>query len=135
MRGLAAAEIARDGFARDPQAVRAMVGQRIEVRGFVDHGELYRDSGARAILAEYWSGEGTTPGTWRFDLKSADALARLPPSDRADGPQPKANRAAISSSRTPKARLSTATGRLCARRAPSGAVGILATSIRSTAGQ
>jgi hypothetical protein len=76
VRGQAAAEIARDGFARDPRAVRAMVGQRIEVRGFVDHGNLYGDSGAREILAEYWSGEGTTPGTWRFDLKSAadDAL-------------------------------------------------------------
>ncbi len=70
VRGQAAATIARDGFARNPEAIRAVVGQTIEVRGFVDHGNLYGDAGAKEILGDFWSGEGPDPATWRFDLKS-----------------------------------------------------------------
>ena len=69
-RGQAAAEFSRGGFARDPDGLRAMVGRTLEVRGFVDHGNLYGDGGARAILGDSWGGEGPAPGTWRFDLKS-----------------------------------------------------------------
>ena len=70
MPGQPPATIARAGFARDPAAIRAAVGQTIEVRGFVDHGNLYGDAGAKAILADYLSGPGPDPATWRFDLKS-----------------------------------------------------------------
>lgn len=67
---LEASAIARDGFARRPDALREAVGQRLELWGFVDHGNLYGDADAKAILAEYWSGAGPDPGTWRFGLKS-----------------------------------------------------------------
>lgn len=53
----------------------------------------------------------------------------------AEPAQPRASRTAIPNSRTAKARLSRLTGNWWAKRAPRGAAGILASSIRATAGQ
>lgn len=61
-----ASSISRNGLATD--AGRA--GQDIAVWGFVDAQNLYGDASARAILGDWWSGDGPTPTTWRFNLKA-----------------------------------------------------------------
>jgi membrane-associated protease RseP (regulator of RpoE activity) len=66
----AVAAISKDGFARDPDAVRQLAGQEVALWGYVDHGNLYGDEGARQILGEWWSGEGPDVETWRFNLKA-----------------------------------------------------------------
>jgi hypothetical protein len=50
--------------------MRAVEGWEIRLWGCVDHANLYGDAGARRILAEFWSGDGPRPATWRFDLKA-----------------------------------------------------------------
>ncbi|MGE5154632.1 MAG: hypothetical protein ACM3ST_11505 [Bdellovibrio bacteriovorus] len=40
----------------------------MRVWGFVDHRNLYGDSGAKGILGAWWSGPGPSADTWRFDL-------------------------------------------------------------------
>jgi hypothetical protein len=47
-----------------------MGGQEVKVWGFVDHGNLYGDESAKEILGDWWSGEGLSPTTWRFDPKA-----------------------------------------------------------------
>lgn len=69
---LAAATISRNGFALDSEALRHSQGQHIRLWGYVDHGNLYGDAGARSILAEWWSGDGPNPATWRFNLKARE---------------------------------------------------------------
>jgi hypothetical protein len=66
----AASSISRNGFARDGEQMRKLDGQEIKVWGFVDHDNLYGDEGAKEILGDWWSGEGLSPTTWRFDLKA-----------------------------------------------------------------
>lgn len=66
----AASVISGDGFARNGEAMRAAEGREIRLWGYVDHANLYGDAGARRILAEFWSGDGPRPATWRFDLKA-----------------------------------------------------------------
>lgn len=68
---VAASSISRNGFARDGAALRRSAGQEIKLWGFVDHGNMYGDAGAKAILQEWWSGEGPNATTWRFNLKAA----------------------------------------------------------------
>ncbi len=65
------AEIARNGFLRDPAASAAAQGREIKLSGYVDHGNLYGDTTARRILGEWWSGESREVGSWRFNLKAA----------------------------------------------------------------
>ena len=67
---VAASSISRNGFARDAAAMRKMDGQEVKLWGFVDHGNLYGDEGAKEILGDWWSGEGPTATTWRFNLKA-----------------------------------------------------------------
>lgn len=69
---IAASAISENGFARDGQAMRALDGTRIRVWGFVDHGNLYGDEGAREILGQWWSGEGPDADTWSFHLKAEE---------------------------------------------------------------
>ena len=67
---LAAAAISRNGFAVNDEAIRALEGKEVKLWGYVDHGNLYGDAGAKAILGEWWSGEGPDATTWRFNLKA-----------------------------------------------------------------
>lgn len=75
---VAASAITQDGFAKDDAQMRALEGRELRLWGFVDHGNLYGDDGARAILGEWWSGAGPTDDTWRFHLKAHadDAVGR-----------------------------------------------------------
>jgi hypothetical protein len=66
----AASSISRNGLARNGEAMRKADGQEIKVWGFVDHGNIYGDEGAEAILKDWWSGDGPTATTWRFNLKA-----------------------------------------------------------------
>jgi hypothetical protein len=77
----AASAISRDGFARNREAMRAAEGREIRLWGYVDHPNLYGDAGARRIVAQFWSGDGPHPATWRFDLKaeSIPLLTKGPP--------------------------------------------------------
>ena len=65
-----ASSISQNGFARNGQATPIVSGQEIKLWGYVDHGNLYGDEGVRKILEEWWSGEGPTATTWRFNLKA-----------------------------------------------------------------
>jgi hypothetical protein len=65
-------EIARNGFLIDEQEADELSGQQVRLWGYVDHGNLYGDAGAREILDEWWAGEGPDAGSSRFNLK-ADA--------------------------------------------------------------
>ena len=66
---LAASSISANGFARDAKEIRKAQGQVIALWGFVDHRNLYGGAGAKAILQDWWSGDGPDAATWRFDLK------------------------------------------------------------------
>jgi hypothetical protein len=70
-RYLPAAAISEHGFASSADNLRLLQGRDIRVWGFVDHGNLYGDADVRRVLADYWSGEGPSPNTWRFGLKAA----------------------------------------------------------------
>ena len=67
---VAASSISRNGFARDGAALRQADGQEIKLWGYVDHGNIYGDAGAQAILSDWWSGDGPDDTTWRFNLKA-----------------------------------------------------------------
>ena len=73
-----AAAIARNGFLTDQRAAAEISGREIKLWGFVDHGNLYGDAGAKRILQEWWAGEGPDADAWRFDLKAeaGDAVGR-----------------------------------------------------------
>jgi hypothetical protein len=75
---VAASAISQGGFARNPAAVAALADQDVRIWGFVDHGNLYGDDAAGAILGEWWSGPSPDAATWRFDLKAnaADATGQ-----------------------------------------------------------
>jgi hypothetical protein len=66
---VAVSSISRNGFARNEKQLSDLQGQEIQVWGFVDHRNLYGDESAQQILQEWWSGEGPTTDTWRFNLK------------------------------------------------------------------
>jgi hypothetical protein len=66
---VAASAISSNGFAIDDEQARALDGQEIKLWGYVDHGNLYGDDSARAILEDWWSGDGPDATTWRFNLK------------------------------------------------------------------
>lgn len=66
---IALSSVSKEGFARNrEQAIRAN-GQQIRVWGYVDHQNIYANNG-EGILHEWWSGDGPTPTTWRFNLKA-----------------------------------------------------------------
>jgi hypothetical protein len=84
---VAASSLSRNGFARDGAALRGADGQEVKLWGFVDHGNLYGDEGAKAILGDWWSGDGPDASTWRFNLKAqaddavGDSFAVTVPND------------------------------------------------------
>ena len=65
----AASTIASGGFAHNGAQMSAMQGAEVMLWGFVDHGNLYGDAGAKEILTQWWSGEGQDSASWRFNLK------------------------------------------------------------------
>jgi heat shock protein HslJ len=67
---LAASSISRNGFAIDDEEMRQLDGQEVMLWGYVDHGNIYGDEGAKTILGDWWSGEGPDAATWRFNLKA-----------------------------------------------------------------
>lgn len=67
---MAASTISANGFARNADEIRKLDGQEVKLWGFVDSGNLYGDEGAKAILGDWWSGEGPSATTWRFNLKA-----------------------------------------------------------------
>lgn len=67
---LPASAISVRGFAASGFDAPADVGQAVAIRGYVDHANLYGDAGAKAILGEWWSGDGPDAATWRFNLKA-----------------------------------------------------------------
>jgi hypothetical protein len=67
---MAASSITKGGFAGDGEQIRALAGNEVKLWGFVDHGNVYGDEGAKAILGDWWSGPGPDATTWRFDLKA-----------------------------------------------------------------
>jgi hypothetical protein len=68
---IAASSISKDGFARDGDALRKMDGQEMKIWGFVDSGNIYGDARAKEILGDWWSGDGPSATTWRFNLKAS----------------------------------------------------------------
>lgn len=72
-RYVAAAEITRQGFARDGAALRDLDDRTIRVSGFVDPANLYGDAAARGILAQWWAGEARDAATWSFNLKARES--------------------------------------------------------------
>ena len=60
---VAASSLSRNGFARDGAALREADGHVVKLWGYVDHGNLYGDAGAQAILGDWWSGEGLEAST------------------------------------------------------------------------
>lgn len=69
---MAAASISKDGFAIDGKKARELHDQEVKIWGFVDHSNLYGDAGAKDILDEWWSGDGPTAASWRFNLKARE---------------------------------------------------------------
>ena len=69
---MAASSISKNGFAIDGKEMRQRDGQEVKLWGYVDHGNLYGDEDAKKILQEWWSGEGPTATTWRFNLKATE---------------------------------------------------------------
>ena len=67
---VAASSLSKDGFARNGAEARKLHGQEVKLWGFVDHGNLYGDEGAKQILGDRWSGDGPNATTWRFNLKA-----------------------------------------------------------------
>ncbi len=67
---IAASDLTRNGFAIDDEQALALDGQEIKLWGYVDHSNLYGDDSARAVLGDWWSGEGPDATTWRFNLKA-----------------------------------------------------------------
>lgn len=67
---LPASAISVRGFAAAGFDAPAGVGQAVAIRGYVDHANLYGDAGAKAILGQWWSGDGPDAATWRFNLKA-----------------------------------------------------------------
>lgn len=67
----AASSISRDGFARDEQQMSELNGQEIKLWGFVDYSNLYGDEATKAILGDWWSGEGPE-AAWQFNLKARE---------------------------------------------------------------
>ena len=67
---IAASSISEGGFARDAAQVCALEGREVTIWGFVDHGNISGDEGAREILAEWWGGDGPDADTWSFHLKA-----------------------------------------------------------------
>lgn len=65
----AVSSISKKGFARNREQLLSMDGQQVNVWGYVDHSNMYGDQKTRALLGEWWGGDGPTPNTWRFDLK------------------------------------------------------------------
>ena len=47
---IAASSLSKDGFARNGAEARKLHGQEVKLWGFVDHGNLYGDDGAKQIL-------------------------------------------------------------------------------------
>jgi hypothetical protein len=66
---IAASTVSNGGFARDERQMQELQGQELRLWGFVDHSNLYGDESAKAILEEWWSGDGPDAFTWRFNLK------------------------------------------------------------------
>ena len=69
---IAASSISKNGFARDTGDMSEVEGDEIKIWGFVDHANIYGDEGAKEILEEWWSGDGPSPTTWRFNLKARE---------------------------------------------------------------
>ncbi len=67
---IAVSEISKNGFANDAEKIMELEGQEIKLWGYVDHGNMYGDEGVRAILDDFWGGDGPDEGTWRFNLKA-----------------------------------------------------------------
>ena len=67
-----ASSISRNGFARDAEAARGLDGRVVKIWGFVDHGNMYGDEGARKVLGDWWSGAAPGAAAWRFDLKARE---------------------------------------------------------------
>ena len=67
---LPAASMSDSGFVRGAGASGLPQGAEIRLWGFVDHGNLYGDDGARAILGDWWGGPGPDSANWRFNLKT-----------------------------------------------------------------
>lgn len=67
----AASCLASGGFAAHGAADLGADGREVAVWGYVDHGNLFGDAHAKAILGEWWGGKGPDARTWRFNLKAA----------------------------------------------------------------
>lgn len=69
---IAASSVSKNGFLRHGSELREAHDQEVKIWGFVDHGNLYGNDGVRKILGEWWSGDGPSPTTWRFNLKARE---------------------------------------------------------------
>lgn len=66
----AASSISRDGFATSAEDLNKLRGHEVKIWGFVDHGNIYGDRIAKAILGEWWGGDGPSSTSWSFNLKA-----------------------------------------------------------------
>jgi hypothetical protein len=84
----AASSISEKGFARDVVEMQRVHGQEIKIWGLVDYSNLYGNHDAKTILGDWWSGDGPSPTTWRFNLKAGqgdeagDSFPVLVPNDQ-----------------------------------------------------
>lgn len=60
----------RNGFVKNTGQAQALVGKVVKAWGYVDYGNLTGDTGAKAVLGEWWSGEGPDASAWGFNVKA-----------------------------------------------------------------
>jgi hypothetical protein len=66
---IAVSSISNNGFAMNESRMLEAEGREIRLWGFVDHGNMYGDAGAKRTLEEWWSGDGPRAASWGFNLK------------------------------------------------------------------
>ncbi len=65
---IATSSISNHGFARNEMELQRGYGQKIQVRGFVDHSNIYGNEDVKNTLHERWSGSSLSTTTWSFNL-------------------------------------------------------------------
>lgn len=69
------AAFSRNGFVRNTGQAKELVGKVVKAWGYVDYGNLTGDSEAKAVLGEWWGGEGPNASTWGFNMKAGPEVS------------------------------------------------------------
>ncbi len=65
-----ASSFIRSGFVRNASDLPR---GEVMLSGFLDHGNLFGDEETRALLGDWWGGQGPDDSTWRFNLKAKES--------------------------------------------------------------